>query len=117
MTTSAARLTGKWGIISDSSYKGVGINNHLVVYNGQAGDYFDFRADGTLYIKEGSLLDTLSYQLISAKEIAITIFGATINSSSPVSHITTLNAHFATIASDKLVTPGGIIENTIKLKR
>jgi hypothetical protein len=50
----------KWSIVDDSAFSGVGLNNHPVNYTGQKGDYFDFRADGNLYIKEGSTLDTFT---------------------------------------------------------
>ena len=43
-----SRLNGKWHLVSDSSFAGVGLGNHAVNYTGRAGDYFDFRPGGHL---------------------------------------------------------------------
>ena len=55
-----ADITGKWNILSDSTFFGVGIDNHPVNYTGKTDDYFDFRTDGNLYIKKSTILDTLA---------------------------------------------------------
>jgi hypothetical protein len=113
----SASITGKWSILSYSAYQGIGPNNHLVNYTGLAGDYYDFRTDGTLYTKEGTSIDTQSYKLVSNTEIIIAAFGTITNNNFTPNHITTLTHHFATITTDKLLTPGGIIGRTLKLKR
>ena len=74
-----ATILGKWNIISDSSYAGIGINNHPVNYTGVAGDYYDFRTDGNVYIKEGPAFDTLSYSNVSDTAITIQAFGGNFN--------------------------------------
>ena len=56
-----ATLVAKWTLVSDYTA------NHLAQmnYNGVPGDYFDFRADGKCYNKEGNNYDTLSYSITS----------------------------------------------------
>src|SRR5947208_2904362 len=69
----------KWNLVNDSTYYGLGLNNHPVNYLGKPGDYFDFRADGYLYIREGSGLDTLSYSISSDTTLVIAGFGMILN--------------------------------------
>jgi hypothetical protein len=73
---------GHWNLVSDSTFEGVAQNNHPVDYMGQAGDYFSFSTDGNVYTKEGEVLDTLTYRVVSATGIIISDFGATFNNHS-----------------------------------
>lgn len=100
-------ILGKWDILNDSVFVGVGISNHQESYIGQTGDYFDFRMDGFIYTKEGTNLDTLSYSLTSDTTIIIASFGLIGNGVPEISHITNLTAHSVTISAPTAITPGG----------
>jgi hypothetical protein len=110
-------ITGKWNLVSDSTYVGVGLNNHLVTFQGQPGDYFDFRTDGHVYTKEATVLDTLTYQLTSNTTIIISSFGVTLNGVPETSYIRVLTAHNLAIDAPRVVTPGGVGGRKLKLSR
>ncbi len=102
-------VLGKWTVLSDNQYTGVGLNNHQVTFTGQSGDYFDFRTNGKVYIKEGSSFDTLSYKLLSDTTVSITSFGSF--------YIRHLTVHNATLFSPLVITPGGAFGRTVGLNR
>jgi hypothetical protein len=106
----------KWNIVSDSTFTGVGLNNHVVDYVGKAGDYFDITTQGVIYTKEGPVLDTLTYKLVSDSGIVIESFGITLNGVPETSHFK-LDAHNMTIASPEIATPGGLFGRKITLSR
>ena len=112
-----ASIIGKWNILNDSTFTGVGVSNHAVNYTGQTGDYFDFRTDGYIYIKENTTLDTLSYSITSDTTIIIASFGIIINGVPEVSRVTNLTADGVTISAPFIVTPGGAFGRKINLKR
>ncbi len=112
-----ATIVGKWNIVSDSSFQGVGQNNHPVNYTGVAGDYYDFRTDGNVYIKEGPAFDTLSYSNVTDTAITIQAFGGNFNSVQETSTITTITDDNIIIAAPKVYTPGGIMGRTVHLAR
>lgn len=58
-------ILGKWNILSDStSLRGNGdMPSSYTNYIGKPSDYYDFRTDGNLYVKEGEALDTMAYQV------------------------------------------------------
>ena len=103
-------------LITDSSYSGAGISNHLTVYVGKSDDYFDFRTDGYVYTKEGTGYDTLSYQLLSYSEIIIESFGLKFNGVPDISQLT-VTSDTLNISSPEDITPGGIFKRTIHLSR
>jgi hypothetical protein len=109
-------IAGRWNIVSDSSYTGVGINNHEVTYIGQYGDYYEFTTNGILYTKEGAALDTLRYTL--AGDSLITIQSLAITNGIPQpGRIRTFTAHSLVIYGPYLLTPGGIFGSTVSLSR
>lgn len=112
-----ATLLKKWNILNDSTIIGVGVNNHWVNYVGQTGDYFDFRTDGYIYIREGTILDTLSYNLTSDTTILIASFGIILNGVPEISRITNLTAHGVTIKAPLVITPGGEFGRKVNLTR
>jgi hypothetical protein len=69
-------ITGRWSIKVDSTTSGIGPVQNVQIYLGKSGDYFDFRSDNKLYIKEGSTLDTLAYKIVSDNKITISIVGS-----------------------------------------
>ncbi|RYE06704.1 MAG: hypothetical protein EOP44_04135 [Sphingobacteriaceae bacterium] len=112
-----ATLTGKWNIVTDSTYVAIDFYNNHMYYQGQTGDYFDFRNDGKLYTKEGARLDTTSYQLTSDTTILIPSFGISSNGATAVSFITKLPANNIVIKSSKFTAVGGFIGRKVNLSR
>lgn len=111
-------LIGKWNLVNDST-SGTGIGpkftQYVNNYVGSGGDYFDFRSDGKVYIKENGLLDTMSYSMASDTTV---IFGKsnieTVSADgvwsavpTPPNVINPFTAHTARITYTSGVTPGG----------
>lgn len=98
----------------DSNFAGVGSTNHLVVYNGFAGDYFEFAGNDSVYTKEGSVLDTLHYTFL-ADSVHIIISGFGIGGDTSV-----ISDHTATsmvITSQAFPTPGGYFWRKVVLSK
>jgi hypothetical protein len=109
---------GAWKVVNDSTYVGVGLNNHLQGYQGQPGDYFDFAANGNLYIREGSTVDTLSYQYLSnGKLYMIGFTHFTINGNSSDTCTVSQTATSMRIASQLFPTPGGTFGRIVNLSK
>ena len=115
-TINLASITGKWNILTDSTYAGAGSSNHPVNYSGRAGDYFNIIANGVIYTKEGVVLDTLNYTMVGDTAMVITAFGIIANGVPSVSHIT-FTGHNLTITSPKALTPGGVFWRKTSLVR
>lgn len=115
--TNPSSIAGKWNIVSDSTFTGVGIGNHAVNYSGHPGDYFNFSINGTLYTKEGTILDTLTYRNVSDTAIIISSFGVIVNGVPETSRITTFTAHNLVINAPRINTPGGSFGRKITLSR
>lgn len=112
--TVRANLSGMWNIVVDSNYTGVGSTNHLAVYNGLAGDYFEFAANDSVYTKEGSVLDTLHYTVL-ADSVHIIISGFGMDGDACV-----ISDHTATsmvITSKAYLTPGGLFWRKVVLSK
>ena len=107
-----ASILGKWNIEVDSSYVGVGISNHEVVYNGQPADYFNFTSDGHIYVVENAILDTLMYT-VTADSIYVQNFG----SGGGKGRLQFPSVKNLTISSGYSFTPGGAFGRTVYLKR
>lgn len=113
-----ALILGKWRIVQDSSWHAIGaynLNDALHVYNGQPGDYWDFRSDGFVYVKEGVTRDTLAYKVDSATAITIQNFGWIINAIQTVSTIQELTPFTAVIRSSDFQPPGGVDKRVLYL--
>jgi hypothetical protein len=106
-----------WNIVYDSTYSGIGLGNHLVLYTGKAGDYFDFNSNGNLYIGEGPNRSTLSYTIINNTTLIISTFGITINGIPDSTYLTGLDDHHATLLAPFFATPGGIFGRKVQLIR
>jgi hypothetical protein len=116
-TINKAAVIGNWNIVSDSTYTGVGSTNQPANYAGKPGDYFNINANGVIYTKEGSTLDTLSYHFVGDTAIVVSSFGATLNGVAPVSHVTTIGSTGLVITSTKFLTPGGVFWRKITLSK
>ena len=120
-----AGLAGEWNLVNDSAFEGAGSSNHLVVYSGGAGDYFNFSTNGYVYTKESTLLDTLTYSMISDTSIVISNFGLILNGVPDTSTITGLTANSGlgltvqtiVIESPFFLTPGGEFWRKVTLSR
>lgn len=110
-------LSGKWQVVRDSTSNSMirtvpAITNYI----GVAGDYFDFRADGFCYTKEGNAYDTLSYRQLSSQSVDLQNFGLNVNGSIEPS-ILTHSSNTATITTQNILSPGGTIFREVNLKR
>lgn len=114
-----ASIAGKWSLVKDSSFSAIGVGNFGTVqeYIGQPDDYWDFRTDAKVYIKEGSKLDTLGYKVVTDSTITINTFGWTMNGAATTSTIQPLTFANAVIHSANLLTPGGVYVRTLFLKK
>jgi len=66
-------LLGKWSLVKDSStYPTMTPVLGVKVYVGTGEDYFDFRANGNVYIKENGSYDTMTYKMSTATAV---VFG------------------------------------------
>jgi len=110
-------ITGKWNIIYDSSYTGVGLGNHIVEYRGHFGDYFNFSSDNKLYIKEGNSIKTLDYLMVTDSTAIIASFGITVNGIPPNTFIKDFSAHHVTLLTPFFATPGGTFGRSVQLSR
>jgi hypothetical protein len=67
-------IKGKWNIINDST-RITGTGGELVYHNnyiGAAGDYYDFRDNGKMYMKEGASLDSMQYEVYGNNQVRCT---------------------------------------------
>lgn len=110
-------ILGKWNVTTDLTLTGIGMMNHTAIYTGQSGDYFDFRADSSVYTKEGSVYDTLKYNIVSNSTIIIAKFGLVMNGIPQTCQITNLTLHNATITAANVITPAGEFGRTLELSR
>lgn len=108
-------IKGNWNIAVDSTTNSLGNTLVTTVYQGVPGDYFDLRDDSKCYIKEGSVYDTLYYQVLTSSTINLP--GPGFNENSSPSHIITLTNHNATIICPVELTPDGAIFRKIYLQR
>jgi hypothetical protein len=68
-----SKILGKWNLVKDTTSSVVQSVSKQTgtfiwyittkLYAGQAEDYFDFRADGFVYIRENGISDTMSYKM------------------------------------------------------
>jgi hypothetical protein len=115
----------KWNLVTDSTFEDAGSANHPVDYTGEPGDYFSFSTNGYVYTKEGNVLDTLTYQMVSATSIIISDFGLIVNGIPDTSTITGLTgsidsgntADTIVIESPFFLTPGGEFWRKVTLSR
>ncbi|HVV55239.1 MAG TPA: hypothetical protein VHC47_07945 [Mucilaginibacter sp.] len=70
-------IEGRWLIKKDSVTSTIGPYAHGTNYVGTAADYFDFRPDNKLYIKEGTERDTFVYTITS--DTTMTFGGVGVN--------------------------------------
>lgn len=109
-------ITGRWQILRDSTYVGVGLGNHSEVYQGTLFDYFDI-GDNSIEINEHGSDTTLKYTLLPNSRIIIATFGISLNGIPDTCTLTRPNPNALTITSTFFPTPGGIFGRKIWLRR
>jgi hypothetical protein len=104
-TSGNVSVVGTWSIIGDTTYTGVNTGTNPIIYQGQSGDYFRFASGGILYTKEGTKLDTLTYNQVSDTEVDIKSF----TSAGVVSDVTIISYSSTIIFlnSPLIKSPGG----------
>jgi hypothetical protein len=107
--TTPQAMIAKWNLVTDSSSWCYGPDPvvHTKSYDGAPSDYFDFRADGKCYTKEGSVYDTLAYTVTVGNQIILQKFGANVNGYYLADDITEFTAHNFNIATPFFATPMG----------
>ena len=112
-------LVAKWNLVRDSIYDSMGNfpAARTSTYNGVAGDYFDFRADGKCYTKEGNVYDTLAYSITPGHLVVLSKFGIEVNGSFEPNMVPVLTDHNATITTQFLGTPDGFYLRFLYLEK
>lgn len=110
-------ILGKWRLVSDSSWQGVGPRVNLTVNTGTANDYWDFRTDGHVYVQEGAEKDTLAYKVKFFNSITIQNFGWVFYGEQTPGKILELTPHVAVIESNTTMTYGGVNFRKLCLNR
>ena len=87
-------FVGKWNIINDSLTV---ISLNGTNYFGTSNDYYNFIGNGTLYIKEDSLMYTTTYSMIDNNQIDIVYSLSNDVAEHRTYYITNLTAHTATL--------------------
>lgn len=74
LATTTQKFQNKWNVQSITDLKHqAGTNDQTTTTPGAAGDYFDFRTDGKLYVslENGQVKDTSNYTMISDNQFSI----------------------------------------------
>ena len=128
-------IVGKWSIVKDSTFL-AGVPPFFNAgpgraYIGVEGDYYDFRPDGNLYIKEDTYSDTLTYNVSSGNQLNLIYssyntvsdsLGNIISQTHPTKSYTlvTLSATNLTMSSNltsNILTPVGYLANRLEMKK
>lgn len=111
-------ITGRWNVVSDSTVI-TGPGTSYTIYHGSNADYFIFSANGYLYIKESSSLDTIAYQIMSADTVLLPGIGFSINGVTEPSSFVVAGNKLRIVAnpSGNIITPGHQYQRVINLKR
>lgn len=110
--TTQSSIAGKWNVISDSLYVGVGLDNRLSVYSGKPGDFFDFAAGGSIQMNEGIVL-AISTFTFNKDSVFIYNFNGTL----PGKGRFFPSSDTLAITTGYFYTPGGAIGRTVHLAR
>lgn len=131
--SSSASIVGIWKILKDSFFvvdAPAFFKTHDSSYIGVATDYYNFRQDGSLYIKEGNVSDTLAYEILPNNQVNF-IYNTYITITDSVGNsiqtkykkaftITTLietNLTMSSNISSDILSPEGYFANKLKLTK
>jgi hypothetical protein len=114
----SSAIYAKWNLVNDSIASSIGPSSHNSNYIGKSDDYYYFKTNDTLYIKEDQLYETLHYEILSNNKIIIDSISIWQNNKFLPSNITTLTDHALSIhIYNTLLTPWGTYERFINLSR
>lgn len=105
-------ILGKWNLAKDSTSSSfIGPTVNIAEYTGTADDYYDFKADGKVYIRENGVYSTMDYKVATDTSV----FLGDINFPSVINPLT---SHSATINFAMPQGPGGgTSSRTVFLKK
>jgi len=111
-------IAGRWHVINDSSII-TGPSISYDVFDGSDDDYFNFSSNGSLYIKENSIYDTVNYQIISPDTLLLPGIGFSINGITEPSIFTIKDRRLRIVVNPpgNVITPGHQYQRIINLKR
>jgi len=108
--TTQQKILGKWkfqNVVVNDFYSG---SSHVSNYPGDPGDYFDFRADGKVYLLAWGSYDTSTYKIINETQLTIDAAGDT-------SDIKVINSVALQLYQKDVFAPGDYSESTIYLSK
>ncbi len=114
-TAQPVTLVHKWNVLSDTTYNLFTGTSRF--YIGQQDDYFDFRTDNKIYIKEGSLLDTVPYSIGADGTVEIYYKYFSFGIGQPTDTEVQLSANSAILFSSMEILPNGGYGRTVRLSR
>jgi len=118
-------LNSNWQLVNDSTiYYSCGlcavVTSANTNYVGRYGDYYNFNVNGTLYIKEGTALDTATYTL-KQDTLQLTFSGyngvQTKNGGALTYIVSNFTAHTLKLTSIPVITPSTLYKHIINLSK
>jgi len=118
-------VVAKWDLVTDSTYVDYSAGTDDTVgntYMGTTGDYFNFTANGKLYVHEGNVLtDTATYTIANDKLINMvySFYNAPVLASAHITGYYNINKLTDTelVLSYNVLTQGGIFGKIITLEK
>jgi hypothetical protein len=114
--SSSSTISGKWNVVSDSTIISGGTVFYSI-YRGVSGDYFVFTPNNTLYIKEASLYDTMSYKLTADNKMSLAQTGININEIPETGTYVITGNEARIVVTPNLLNPGFTYQRRINLRR
>jgi hypothetical protein len=117
-TAKTITIFTKWNLIKDSSLEvfGPGPANYRI-YNGGAADYWDFRGDGDLYVREGVADGPFPYLALPADTLSFPMSGLIAGELNGKYLVIGLTVHQATLRYTAIPNPGSFYQRVIYLQR
>ncbi len=103
-------------VVSDSIVTLSGSPDSQRYYTGKPDDYFDFRVNDILYIKEDTLLDSVPFLLLSYNRIILQGLGVN-ETDYNKSHYISISSKDITLIITSSFDSGGLYKRTIHLER
>lgn len=112
--TNTNSIVGKWSIVNSSTVlKSKTIDPFIRNYIGTQNDYYDFKENGCVYIKEDRSLNTLNYKVTNNNTIVFSYKNVIVDSL----NITSLNSNTAILTMNKTLDFDQTLEQIRNLKR
>lgn len=113
----ASTIGGRWAIIVDSIPEGAGATSHISAYHGKDNDYYDFRSDSNLSIKENDVLSVYPYHIHSDSSLTIVLSDEYSDSIPVTFHVSRPDGSSLNLITGWLYSPGGVMGRAVYLKR